>query len=546
MSDPSDFEYFTRQGADDRLDVVGLLHRGLTSGSSEAALVFDGDPWSPARLAASVASCQAWLAQQGLASGSRVAAMLKNSPGHIALIYALILSGMVWVPINTRLKAAGLRYLIDHSRPDLVVADDEFAPLFGELGELPCAVVQPVSSEVSDGTTLQRFDSAPGATLCLIYTSGTTGAPKGVQFTHRMLRIATEAALMAADGRDGDRIFLWEPLCHVGGAQMLLAPFLRRLQLHVFPGFSASRFWQQAVASRATQLHYLGGVLDILLQQPRTAIPAHELRVAWGAGLTVQSWAAVREAFGVEVRECYGMTECSSFATLNTEGRPGSIGKPLPWLSAELLDPQGAPVANGQHGELVLSSRIAGVFLPGYLDNPQATAEALRGGKLHTGDYAWRDADGFYYFVGRRTDSMRVRGENVSAWEVERVFALHPALAMTAAVGVTSEIGEQEILIYLQPAEHAPADRPALAAELAAWAGERLASFQVPRYYQWIDRFDLTPSERVRKHLLARGLVGAWDRRAQTIIERPERAADGEPVDRARSDAGLWIGRLPS
>ena len=105
---------------------------------------------------------------------------------------------------------------------------------------------------------------------------------------------------MVADGRPGDRLFLWEPLCHVGGAQMLLAPFLEDVQLHVYPGFSASRFWQQVVQSGATQLHYLGGVLEILLQQPREAIPPHALRIAWGGGLNPHSWNIVRETFGVE------------------------------------------------------------------------------------------------------------------------------------------------------------------------------------------------------------------------------------------------------
>ncbi len=512
-----EFEFFPSRGDADRLDVVAILHRGLTDPGARVVMVFDGDPWSAPRLRAGVAACQAWLAEQGIGRGDRVAVMLKNSPAHIALIYSLILMGVVWVPVNTRLKSTGLRYLVEHSRPRLIVVDPEFASLFD--ADLACPIVAPPDRLASADASLRRVDSEPLETLCLLYTSGTTGAPKGVQFSHRMLRIATEAALIAADARDGDRLFLWEPLCHVGGAQMLLAPFLKDLELHVYPGFSASRFWQQAVASRATQLHYLGGVLEILLQGPREAIPKHALRVAWGAGLGVDLWQTVQEAFGLEVRECYGMTEGSSFATVNADGRAGSIGKPLPWISIELLDPAGRPVADREHGEIVLSSSVEGVFLSGYLDNPEASAAALRHGKLHTGDYGWRDADGFYYFVGRRTDNMRVRGENVSAWEVERVFAQHPAFALTAAVGVTSDVGEQEILIYLQTRDGAPpADLATLATELSRWAAERLASYQVPRYYRWIERFDLTPSERIRKHLLTRSLGGAWDCRAQALV----------------------------
>lgn len=516
----NEFAYFPRRCADDRLDVVSVLHAALASDSSRDAMVFENDPWPAPRMRAAVASCQAWLMGHGIQPGDRVALMLKNSPTHIALIYALILMGVEWVPINTRLKHAGLVYVIEHSQPDLVVVDDEYAGVVDANLRQACRVVRPGDIQLNEGHPLQRIDGAPERTLCIIYTSGTTGAPKGVQFTHRMLRVAAEAALLVADCRPGDRIFLWEPLCHIGGAQMLLAPFLVDVEVHVYPGFSASRFWDQVVRSRATHLHYLGGVLEILLQLPRASIPAHTLRVAWGGGLNVQSWSAVREAFGVEVRECYGMTECSSFATLNREGRPGSMGKALPWFDIELLDKDGAPVKDGEHGELVLTSRLQGALFAGYLDNPAATREALREGKLWTGDYAWRDADGFYYFVGRRTDSMRVRGENVSAWEVERVFAQHGGLANTAAVGVTSEVGEQEILIYLQASdgEHGEA---ATAAQVAGWAADKLASFQVPRYYKWIDQFDLTPSERIRKHLLSRDLAGAWDRRTGRMVPAP-------------------------
>lgn len=508
-----EFEYFPRRGDDDRLDVVGVLHRALSSDPGRTVLVFDGDPWTTERLRDAVAGCQAWLAGQGLARGDRVAVMVGNSPSHIVLIYALILLGVVWVPVNTKLKSTGLRYLVGHCKPDLFVVDPEFQALFDGDFTIPCRVVAPPPPRTAAGVELRRTASEPSDTLCLIYTSGTTGAPKGVQFTHRMLRIATEAARMVSDAQAGDRLFLWEPLCHIGGAQMLLVPFLVDAELHVAPAFSASRFWTQVTQARATQLHYLGGILEILLQQPREAMPAHDLRVAWGAGLSIETWHAVRERFGVEVRECYGMTECSSFATMDAEGRPGTIGRPLPWITIDLLDPEGRPVADGEHGEMVLSSRVDGTFLSGYLDNPAATADAVRDGRLHTGDYAWRDADGRYHFVGRRTDSMRVRGENVSAWEVERVFAQHPALARTAAVGVTSDIGEQEILIYLQDVED-DVDLPAL----AEWAAERLASFQVPRYFRWIEQFDLTPSERVRKHLLSRDLAGAWDRRARQVV----------------------------
>ena len=505
-------EFFPQRIANDDLTAAPLIHAGLMNDDSQVRVTFEGRSLQTAELRARVAALQAVLAAQGLKPGQRVAVMLGNSDEQIVLIYALILSGLVWIPINTRLRGPGLDYPFEHARPALVVADEEFEPLLqhSAAAALPYESINALhrAAQAYPDAPLQRVDSASDAALCLIYTSGTTGAPKGVIFTHRMMRIAGEAVLLVADVRAGDRLLLWEPLCHIGGAQMLLLPFLADVQLNVVQRFSASRFWAQCETTGATQLHYLGGVLDILMQQDASLWPAHHsLRTLWGAGVSLNNWADIEKRFGCQLRECYGMTECASFATLNTNNKAGSVGKALPWLTVELLDAESQPVAVGQLGEIVLSSPVEGVFLPGYLDNPEATAQALRNGRLHTGDMARFDADGDLFFVGRCTDSMRVRGENVSAWEVERVFSSYPAVRACAAVGVQSAIGEQEILLYVQFEEHAVADWPAI----AEWASQRLASYQQPRYYRQIDSFEMTPSERIKKHLLMRTLDDAWD-----------------------------------
>ncbi|WP_287495821.1 AMP-binding protein [Pandoraea sp. CB10b_02] len=514
--------YFPQRTEGDRLDVVPLLMAGLRGTSAKPVVVFEGEAIDRGQMAARVGAMQGWLAAQGLVPGDRVAVMLGNSAAQVALIYALMLSGLVWVPVNTRLKGDGIEYLLGHAKPKLLIAEPAFSEVLDagvalatrQPGHHGPTVVRRMLSEVMTqagafaGAVPRAAEVTPASVLCVIYTSGTTGAPKGVLFTHRMMRIASEAALQVANARDGDRLFLWEPLCHIGGAQMLLLPFLADVEMHVVERFSASRFWQQCEAAQATHLHYLGGILDILMQLPREAQPArNSLRVAWGAGVSASAWRATSERLQCALRECYGMTECSSFATLNDADVPGSIGHPLPWLTLELLDDDGAPVADGEPGEIVLSSEVEGVFLPGYLDNPEATAKALRDGKLFTGDSARRSADGSLVFIGRRTDSMRVRGENVSAWEIERVFARHPAVAACAAIGVASDIGEQDIMLYVQFREGQALEWAAL----SAWAADKLASYQRPRYYRETARFETTPSERIRKHLLSRDTTQAWD-----------------------------------
>ena len=198
----------------------------------------------------------------------------------------LILSGLVWVPVNTRLRAAGLQYLLRHARPRLLVAGDEYAEAIEQARQYGV----PLASGTDIDAVAARADVAPAAlpparirhadTLCIIYTSGTTGAPKGVLFTHRMMRIASEATLRVANAKAGDRLFVWEPLCHIGGAQMLMVPFLEPVQLHVVERFSASRFWEQWRGAGATHLHYLGGILDILAQAPQP--PQSHIQTAWG------------------------------------------------------------------------------------------------------------------------------------------------------------------------------------------------------------------------------------------------------------------------
>ena len=502
-------DYFPHRHPQDELDCVALLAAGLFADPARIFLHYENRTIRCDEAVRHIGQLQAWFKHTGIEQGDRVAVMLGNSPEHIYLIYALILSGVVWVPVNTRLRGTGLEYLLQHAEPKLFVFDQEFDAVTAQIdcGEARRERLPDFAAHAATAT-LRMPAIGVHDPLCIIYTSGTTGAPKGVLFTHRMMRIASEAALKVADVRAGDRLFMWEPLCHIGGAQMLLLPFLASVTLHVVPRFSASQFWLQVTRAGATQLHYLGGILDILMQLPRDAQPRdHALRVAWGAGVGAAAWHATEERLGVRLRECYGMTECSSFATLNATGKAGSIGKALPWFDLELLDEQGRPVANGEPGEIVLTSKVEGALLPAYLKNDEATRAALRDGKLHTGDHARRDADGDLFFIGRRTDSMRVRGENVSAWEIERVFAGHPAVKASAAIGVATLVGEQDILLDVQ-FKDAAIDWEAL----HAWASERLASFQLPRYYRAVEQFELTASERIRKHLLSRDVGNAWDR----------------------------------
>ncbi|MGD8563406.1 MAG: AMP-binding protein [Desulfarculaceae bacterium] len=507
-------DFFPIRHPGDEFGIVEILYQGLLKKKSRPILSFKGRSQTVSDIALRVGAIQAWLHVRGLKRGSRVALMLDNHPLHIAMVYALTLSGITWVPINTKLRSAGVQYILGHCCPEMVIVQDAYKDIVAascaEAGLADTVVsLEEVPSSKQDSPMPRKTKVNPDDVLSIIYTSGTTGPPKGVLFTHRMMRIASEAVIMVADVKAGDSLFLWEPLCHIGGTQVLMVPFLEPVELQLVERFSASSFWRQIQTTPSTHLHYLGGILDILMRQPENAVPAkHSIRLAWGAGVSAGAWQGIRERFGFELREVYGMTECSSFTTVNTLGVPGSIGRPLPWLDLELLDDHDHPVPPGEIGQIVLSTKLPGVFFPHYLNAPEATGQTLRNGKLYTGDMARSDREGNLYFVGRLTDSIRVRGENVSAWEVERVFMSHPAVEAVAAIGVKSDIGEQDIKLFIQ-------FRPGMRvefAELSDWAADKLAGFQVPRYYLEVDGFEYTPSLRIRKHLLPRDCTDCWVR----------------------------------
>ncbi len=478
---------------------------------------FCGEPLTYAELERRSAAFAAHLRERGLKPGDRVAVMMRNSVAAIAVVFGLARAGVAWVPVNAQQRGDGLRYLLTHPDPRLVVVDADLASEIGAA--MPEGAHELLIHEadgaldaiLSSGASFSEPTPAPDAIFAVMYTSGTTGRPKGVLVSHRMLRLAAEGVALVSDAQPGEVLFVWEPLYHIGGAQLLPLPMIRDITLAMVDRFSASRFWSQVKAEGASHVHYLGGILQILLKQPVSALDReHGVRIAWGGGCPPDIWPQFRDRFGVEIRECYGMTEASSITTFNDSGTVGSVGRPMPWFEVRLLAADGSDVPVGERGEIVIRTSLPGAIFPGYLDNPEATGRALRDGAMHTGDLGSWDAEGNLYFHGRMTDSVRCKGENVSAWEVEHVAAEHEAVEDCAMIGVAADVGEQDIKLFVKPRDGASVD----AALLSAWLGSRLAPYQNPRYIAVVDDFERTASQRIMKHKLSPRLDDCWDRMA--------------------------------
>lgn len=494
---------------------VALLTRRVQADRAGLFARYEGAPLTFGELDRMTTTLAVWMRGIGLKPGDVVALMIRNSPVAVALLFAIAKSRAVWVPINIQSRGENLGYIFNHARPKVIIAEVELqatiAASGADLAGAQVVTVEALQAIAARGDAPAWNEALPTAdeTFAVMYTSGTTGRPKGVLVSHRMLRLSGEAVALASGVQTGDVMFMWEPLYHIGGAQMIVLPLIRDVTLALVEHFSASRFWSQVKSYGASHIHFLGGILQILLKQPPSALDrTHGARVGWGGGCPREVWRPFEERFGMQIRECYGMTECSSITTYNDNGTVGAVGKPAPWFSVALIDKEGAPIPVGERGEIIVHTSLPGAITRGYLSNPEATARALRGDAFHTGDLGSFDSDGNMYFHGRMTDNVRVRGENVSAMEVEQVVAKHPAIEDCAMIGVAAEVGEQEIKLFVKRRPGASLTPQ----QLSGWLTERLARYQNPRYIVMVEEFERTASQRIMKHKLTSLTANVWDR----------------------------------
>ncbi len=503
----------------------GLEHRDLWSlcekrtdeHPDRAVLDFDGRRWTWAELIEAAESLAGGLAAAGVARGEVVGHMSPNHPEAVVTMLALLRLGAVECPVNAGLRGAQLAHVLDHSGARVLIVDGSLADRVAE--QLPSApnveaAVLRGGGRAPDGVRLVDYgelrgsgDRPPpfrkpssGDPMNIIYTSGTTGPAKGAvlpqAFPIEQARIKIEQWGLTAD----DVLFSALPLYHVNARFSTLGTALvvdGRAAL--VSRFSAGTFWDQVRAAGATEVGVVGAVSSILLrQEPGPADRDHDVRMMHGAaGIPMERRADFEARFGLRLVTGFAMTETGHFSTTSPDDpmRYRASGRPVPQYEVAVVDADDNELPPGTVGELVVRPRVPGVMMTGYHRQPEATQASFRNGWFHTGDLATIEADGYIRWVDRIADAIRRRGEMISSTEVERAVSAFDGIAECAAVGVPSELGEEDVKLVVVPEPGQTIDPAALQRHCQA----TIPDFCQPRYLEILDELPKGATHKVNK-----------------------------------------------
>ncbi|WP_339949782.1 AMP-binding protein [uncultured Albimonas sp.] len=478
-------------------------------------------------------STAAGLQALGVAQGDHVLSWLPNGLDAIRVWFAINYLGAVYMPLNLDYRGGLLAHAVALSDAQVIVADPTLVPRLAEIDRAGLSTLVTLGAPVAAPPGLRALGPEaltgdpetlvplarpiePWDVQSVIMTSGTTGPSKAVLSSYAHLHALCRPESWAYV-RDDDRFMITLPLFHIGGTACIYAMVIRGASIAMVRRFRTEGFWDAVRRTRGTVVGLMGAMTPFLMSAPPSpADRTHGLRVAVIIPLTgdIGAFAA---RFGVEVYTVYNMTEISTplISDLNPT-ELGACGRPRPGVELRLVDEHDREVPQGEVGELTIRTTQPWALCSGYHRNPEATAAAWRNGWFHTGDAFRRRADGLYFFVDRRKDAIRRRGENISSFEVEREIAAHPAVAEVAAYPVPSEFGEDEVMVAVVPR----ADQALDPADLIAFAAERMPRFMVPRYVRVMADLPRTPTAKVTKHVLRAEGSAVADYDAQSRLSR--------------------------
>ncbi|MBO6633473.1 AMP-binding protein [Parvibaculum sp.] len=513
------------------------LDRFAREKPDETYVVFgNGESWSYRETQKRTVARAAQLQALGVRQGDHVAAWLPNGAEALLSFFAVNYLGAVFVPINTAYRGSILEHVIANSDAELLIVHGDLVPRLGEIGTaaLTRLVVCGPEAKAPAGLALSRFETIeagplapldrpidPWDTQTVVYTSGTTGPSKGVLMSYlHLFSNAGPETWHFVTGKD--RFLVNMPIFHIGGVGLPFVMLARGGSIALWENFRTDEFWNFVRETECTAVFLLGVMATFLLKEPASPRDReHKVRLALMVPLT-ESAGEFHTRFGIDVYTIFNMTEISS--PIVSEPNPtalGSCGTVRPHVDVRLVDENDCEVPTGTVGEMIVRTDRPWAMMHGYHKNPEATARAWRNGWFHTGDAFRRDEAGNFFFVDRIKDAIRRRGENISSFEVEAEIVAYPDVQEAAAIGVPSDLGEDEVMAVVAPVAGRGIDPAALTAFLA----ERLPYFMVPRYIRIVAELPKTPTAKVQKADLRREGVTAdtWDRETANITFKREK-----------------------
>ena len=439
------------------------------------------------------------LLKKGFKNKDKVVCLLDNSYEQIILFLSCISLGIVWVPIEPKRKGIGLSYIVQLVNPKAIFAKtkNNLEKKFSKKIIIVNKDLKNISQSTHDYNL--KFEKN---IKCILFTSGTTGPPKGVIVSDKMLIASAYATGIACDIKNKDRFLLWESLSHIGGIEVLILCLMAGSKFILLKKFSAKKFWKQIRKYKITKLHYLGGILDILIKKKSKKIDRnHKVKLAFGAGSRKETYHEFKERFNIPLREVYGMTEASSFTTINFKNKLGSIGRVLPWFKLKIVNK-----INGI-GEIVINQKQKGLFTKGYYKDNKSSKMLLQKDGLHTGDLGKIDRMGNVFYIGRLKDFVRVKGENISSWEIETNLNMHSDISESAILSTKADIGEENIIALLMAKNN---KKPNLD-KVALYFQKKLPKNYNPRYWCYVDKLPRTPTFRIDKKLIKINSLKLYD-----------------------------------
>jgi crotonobetaine/carnitine-CoA ligase len=475
----------------------------------------------------------------GVSPGHHVTIMLPNGPDIVHVVFALAKLGAVAVPVNTDYHSELLRHVLHSSDSKTLIIDEMYADRIPRLAaRLPhlerlvlCGDGAGVASQSSlgkpsvamasllgEGSERPRVEVSFSDLQAIMFTSGTTGPSKGVMVSHAHALTCSLDSLNFLD-RWGKTSYCPLPLYHASALwDGVFSALLCGGAVAVIDRFSSSRFWDDVRGFNAQVAMSVFSMIPILLKAPPGPRDKDHPLEMFYVGKSVLD-EPLRERFGVRSVESYSATEVGlPIASPYGEWRMGSCGQVHDELfEVAVVDERDFKVGPGEPGELVVRPKQPSIVTAGYYGAPEATAECFRNMWLHTKDRVWYDEDGYFYFMDRMRDAIRRRGENISAFGLECEVNLHPSVLECAAIGVPSELGEDDVKLAVVVRPGASLEP----AELVEFCRENLPRFMVPRYVEFVDSLPRTPTDKIAKYMLrAQGDSGitpdTWDR------ERPD------------------------